>query len=390
MANPKSFSPEDIIKSQQEFVDNWFDTARRTFGGDASPKMSPFFANPYQTMWQSNSANDVQDFFARFTRAGQDYFKMAEGFSGFSQGQEALQQMSENWIKQMSYGLSQIINQPIPTLDDIYERHASFWDMPHDMISRTMSTLFPFPGDFFKAFNPEGLHRMPGDIHGHLDQFLATPAVGYTRESQEQYQDIARLMLSYQKALHEYNVSMSEVGLEALSLFQTRLMEKVGSAQTPESFNEIYSLWTEVAEEVYGAFVMTEEYTELYGKLINSMMAVKQQTAKMTDEIFETYNLPSRKEVNTLNERLQETRRHHARELAALQEKVSDLEKSSSKKVARKPATKKTVTKKNTAKKSVRKTAAKKKTVKKAVKKTTKKSVAKKSVKKTTAKRRGR
>lgn len=396
MANQKSFSPEDIIQSQQEFINNWFKTAQGSFGNSAAQTMPPFFSNPFQSMWQNNPANDMQDFMSRFTKAGQDYFNMAEGMTSFMPGANSLQQMSEGWIKQMTYGLNKIMEQPVPTLDDLYDKHVAFWDMPQDMFGRTLSTLFPFPGDFFKAFSPEGRPRMPGDIHGHLDQFLATPSIGYTRESQDQYKDLARLMLAYQQAMHEYNAAMSKVGLNALSLLQERLTENYAAQQkSPESFKEIYALWTEVAEEVYGEYVMTEEYTELYGKLINAMMAVKKQTAKMTDEIFEAYNLPTRKEVNTLNERLQETRRQHAKDIAALQETIDELARSRGTKTAKKVAAKKTASKKKpaTKNKAVAKKTVKKATKKAAAKKTSKKPVkkaTKKVTKKTTAKRRGR
>ena len=37
-----------------------------------------------------------------------------------------------------------------------------------------------------------------------IDRFLSVPGVGYTRESQEQYQRLSRLLLDYQQALRDW------------------------------------------------------------------------------------------------------------------------------------------------------------------------------------------
>jgi class III poly(R)-hydroxyalkanoic acid synthase PhaE subunit len=169
------------------------------------------------------------------------------------------------------------------------------------------------PGDVFRALRPEGLTRAPGDIHGRLDQFLSSPALGYTRESQEKYQKLHRVMLHYQKAMHDYNIAMSKVNLEAVELFQRKMHQLSETDTEITSVKELYVLWVDACEEVYAEYAMSDSYAALYGELVNSLMAVKRQTSRIIDEFLESMNMPTRKEVSTLHKRVQETRRDYNR-----------------------------------------------------------------------------
>lgn len=299
MTEANHFSPKNIIETQRKLVESWFDLAQKNMNGnDQKLDNAP-----------ENFPDSWQGFVSRMTQAGNNYFGMANNFSEISKEGGTIQQACANWIDQMSKGFSNMMTQSAPNLNDITKNPSAFWDMPQDTCNRAFSTLFPFPGDFFRAFRPEGLNRMPGDIHGHLDQFLSIPSVGYTRESQDKYKNYINLIFDYQKELHVYNTAMSKVGMEALSVFQTRLLNTENNEETPASFKAIYDLGTTVAEEIYGAYVITDEYSEIYGRVVNSMMAVKRQTAKMADEMFEAFNLPTRKEINTLQKRVQDMHR---------------------------------------------------------------------------------
>jgi class III poly(R)-hydroxyalkanoic acid synthase PhaE subunit len=320
MANPDYFSPEAIIENQKKFMESWFNFAQ----GAGSQAFNP-----------ANTQDDIfgpwQDMANRMMNAGKGYMEMAERFAGTAGDGLTLQQVWQDWAEQMSGFFSQIMAQPSPELKDAQHGPAAFWDMPQDVMNRAFSTIFPFPGDFLRAFRPEGLTRMPGDIHGHLDQFLSTPSVGYTRESQEQYKALGRLMIEYQAAMYEYNMAMAKVGQEAVVAFQARAAQKFTEPEADLSFKAMHNLWTQTAEEIYGAYVMTEEYTKIYGTVVNKMMAVKKQTARMVDEVFEAFNLPTRKEINTLHKRVQEIRRQSdfdmAQEIDSLKEKIAALEK---------------------------------------------------------------
>jgi hypothetical protein len=60
---------------------------------------------------------------------------------------------------------------------------------------------------------------------------------------------------------------------------------------------------------VYGEQVMTPEYAKLHGSLVNSLMKLKQCLGHMVDETLGGLNMPTRRELRTLQDRLQESRR---------------------------------------------------------------------------------
>jgi class III poly(R)-hydroxyalkanoic acid synthase PhaE subunit len=81
-------------------------------------------------------------------------------------------------------------------------------------------------------------------------------------------------------------------------------------------------------EEVYGEQVMTPEYAGIHGRLVNALMATKKHFSQMVDENLGALNMPTRSEIRTLQDRLQETRRENKQlrqELEQLQDKLEAL-----------------------------------------------------------------
>lgn len=317
----------------------------------------------------------LQDFFDKLIGMGKSYFSMAERVAGMPGNNQKAGDAVSDWLDQMrkacdAWGAS-LGAQQDPHMRDF----MSFWDMPLDTWQRTMSSFSPFPGDFLKALHPEGADAMAGDMREHLDRFLSMPGVGYSRESQEQYQHLARLVLDYQKAMQDYAIALSKVGVKSTDRFQEKLAETTASDGPVSSLRAFYDLWVDACEEVYGDFAMTDEYSEMYGEMVNALMAVKHHGSLLVDEMLESMNMPTHREINTLHRRHHETRR----DLRALRNEVEqlrdELRGSSTAQTARttrkKAPTRKTATKKTTPAKSVapKKRAAKKTTARKTTQK---------------------
>jgi Poly(R)-hydroxyalkanoic acid synthase subunit (PHA_synth_III_E). len=135
---------------------------------------------------------------------------------------------------------------------------------------------------------------------------------------------------------------------------------------------EIYDLWVDCNEKAYAELVYTDKYSELYGRLSNSLLAVKQHQGKAMDKILAKMNIPTRQGMKSVLKRVQEMKRAQSKsdtkitnlenELQALRELIKDEK---TKPAAAKPRTT------TAAKKTIKKDA--KKVVKKAAKKTSKK-----------------
>jgi polyhydroxyalkanoate synthase subunit PhaE len=170
---------------------------------------------------------------------------------------------------------------------------------------------------------------MPHDaVKGHVDKVLSAPGLGYTREEQSQYQDLIRRSMDYQQALQEYMGFYSGVGVKAVERMRDYMQSVIESGKTIDSARAIYDNWVTCCEAVYGEEVSTPEYARIHGHLVNSQMALKHRMAVMVDEYLGAMNMPTRSELRTLQDRLQETRRENKRimrELHALQHAVAGV-----------------------------------------------------------------
>ena len=120
---------------------------------------------------------------------------------------------------------------------------------------------------------------------------------------------------------------------------------------------ELYDLWVECSEEVYAKNVLTDEYAEMHGEMVNALMALKHQGAQMMDDLAGALNMPTRQEMDTIHLRFQTSRRNNQtlrKEVATLKarqdeqsnqidrllNKVEELEKGTIPKVKKKSANK--------------------------------------------------
>ena len=168
-----------------------------------------------------------------------------------------------------------------------------------------------------------------GENFDELNQALSMPGIGFFRESQEKQQAGIKLAMAYQQSNHLFNQSFLRVSIESLQSFQKLLTELTQNdkAETPHSLRALYDLWVDVSERCYADYAMSEEYQRLYGDMVNRLMKLKKHYSEMHDEVMASMNLPSRKEIDTMQQRLQETRRDNRalrRELRELREMLTD------------------------------------------------------------------
>lgn len=376
MTNSNPFSPESWLDSQRRYWDAWMDMTRQassTVENEQTPD------NPWATgldqWWKavspmtSGSAPLLQDFFDKLIGMGKSYFSMAERVAGMPDDESKVGDAVSDWLDQIrtacdAWGTSLGMQQD-PQMRDF----MSFWNMPMDTWQRTASSFSPMPGDFLKALHPEGADALAGDMRDHMDRFLSMPGVGYSRESQEQYQHLARLVLDYQKAMQDYAIAMSKVGVKSTDRFQEKLKEATSSDEPVTSLRDFYNLWVDACEETYGEYSMSAEYSEMYGEMVNALMAVKHHGSLLVDEMLESMNMPTHREINTLHHRLHEMRRNYR----SLREEVEQLRDERQRPpAAATPSTKAPPRKKSAAKKTAaaqpaarKKSTTKKRTVKK-------------------------
>ncbi len=343
------FWNDDWMETQQKYWQQWTelsmkamerrDRAANPWGSGSSP-----WENALDHWWQAlaPATPDMgKGFMEKMLGQGKMYFRMAEDLIGRT-GNNG--DMGEAMDASLS-DLREAFSGGMQGGDDALHKMMAFWEMPFDNWQRMVSSLSLTPGD--------ALRNMPHDqVKDGLNRFLSAPGLGYSREEQSQYQDLLRKNMDYQKALHDYMQFFSSLGTKAVDRMRQRLKGVSKEDQTIDSARGLYDLWVGACEEVYGEQVMTPEYAAINGKLVNALMALKQRMSIQVDEALGALNMPTRSELRTLQDRMQESRRENkalCRDLEELREQVAALgERTAPVAAARKIPVRRKTTKKKT------------------------------------------
>lgn len=311
----------DWMETQQKYWQQWTDMSMKAMGGKA-PSANPW-ENAMDHWWQAiapNAPDATSGFMEKMMEQGKMLFHMTEQFTkNMGDGSEMT-----DWSSAMEKTFADMQNAfggGMQQGDDAMHKMMAFWEMPFDNWQRMVSSLSLTPGD--------ALRNMPHDqVNDGLNRFLSAPGLGYSREEQGQYQDLMQRAMEYQKALQEYTQFFSNLGIKSVDRMRGKMTELSEQDKVVDSARGLYDMWVNCCEEVYGEQVMTPEYAVIHGKLVNALMALKHRMSIMVDETLGTMNMPTRSEVRTLQDRLQETRRDNKalrRELTALKERVEAL-----------------------------------------------------------------
>lgn len=323
------------LNSQQNYWKAWADMAQRGMKAPEAPK-NPL-ADGLTQWWQTVAPMAPpagREVFDKLMEVSKGYYTMAERFMSGAQakpdgGMEAingwLDGMQKMWGDWSQMGSAFRPEGMFP--HDQFKGLTTFWDLPMDTWNRLAANVMPMPGDFTQAFHPEGGNPM----HQQVNKFLSIPAVGYSRESQEQYQILAQRQMDYMAATQAYQMAFGKLGMESAKGFQAALQERVKEGKPISSLRELYDQWVEMSEAAYAEFVMTQEYQTLYGRLVNTLLALKHQMARMVDQTLEAMHMPTHAEISTLQCRQQELRRDNLKlhkELKSMQAQLEALHQS--------------------------------------------------------------
>jgi class III poly(R)-hydroxyalkanoic acid synthase PhaE subunit len=306
------------FNAQQQFVDAWSDMAK---SGAGNKSQSDLWAQSFD-LWRNASGAQVQpDFQQAMDKCmdmGKGYFAMAEQVSkNMSAGAEPAEAINQ-WMEQLKQSLQQFGS--MPGFDgSAINGFMKQWFNPGSSWQQMAAGLAPMN---------QGAWQMPGmtpsfnlgEMIDPLGTMLEAPGVGYFREPQAKQQKGLQLGLEYQQANQAFNQAFLRVATESIQGFQARIL-KVDADSAPKSLREIYDLWVDVSEEHYAEFAMSEEYQELYGDMVNRLMIMKKHYSEIADDTLRAMNLPNTREVDTMQERLQQVRRDNF----ALKKEISEI-----------------------------------------------------------------
>ena len=326
------------LNAQQQFVDSWSDMAKSGVPGNSS--QSDLWAQSFDLWRKASGAQvqpDVQQAMNKCMDMGKGYFAMAEQITKNMGAGAAPAEAINQWMDQLKQSLQQFGSMPGFNgggANDFMKQ----WFNPTSSWQQMTAGLMPMNQGAWQipGMNMAGVMNTPsfnlGEMIDPLGTLLEAPGVGYFREPQAKQQKGMQLALEYHQANQAFNQAFMRVATESIQSFQARLL-KIDTDTAPKSLRELYDLWVEISEEHYAEFAMGEEYQELYGDMVNRLMIMKKHYSEIADDMLRAMNLPNTREVDTMQERLQQVRRDNF----ALKKEISEI-KSMLQQVMAKPA----------------------------------------------------
>jgi class III poly(R)-hydroxyalkanoic acid synthase PhaE subunit len=297
------------FKAQQKFVESWSDMAKTSTPANEASQ-SDLWAQSFE-LWRKACSGqtqpEIQQAMNKCLDMGKGYFAMAEQVSKSMANDANPVEGINQWMEQLKQSLQQFGGMPgfdgTGANDFMKQWFAptSSWQQMAAAMTPMNQATWQMPGMNTSVFNM-------GEAIDPLGKVLSSPGIGYFREPQEKQQKGAQLALEYHQANQAFNQAFLQISLESIQGFQTRLL-KLDTGTAPKSLRELYDLWVEVSEEHYAEFAMSEEYQSLYGDMVNRLMIMKKHYSEITDDFLRAMNLPNTREVDTMQQRLQQVRR---------------------------------------------------------------------------------
>ncbi|MDD5394059.1 MAG: class III poly(R)-hydroxyalkanoic acid synthase subunit PhaE [Thiothrix sp.] len=316
---------DDMMKNwsdaQKRYWDAWSDLAKMGQAGAQAQPAIPAWTQGLEQWWKAVSPYAVPgastDAFHRVVDMGKTYMNLAENaFKAQQAGTTGVEAM-DAWMDSMESGFVACCNQL-----EAGKFSAHGFGVGQAALESWQRVLKGMGMQAFQQVGAGGFHMpMSENWQEQLSKVLGTPAVGYNRESQERLQELALLGANYQEATDDYLKAFAKQGLKSVGALRERVKTLRNEGKTINTLRELYDLWVDVNEDVYGKFAMTDEYQVVYGDMVNSLMALKKGINAELDTVYESANLPTRKDLNMAFQKQQEARRENR----ALRQQLQEL-----------------------------------------------------------------
>jgi class III poly(R)-hydroxyalkanoic acid synthase PhaE subunit len=267
----------DFLRDYQHFAQQSWDTWMRQFSPPAGATTA---ANPFAPAAASNAAQS------------EPVQRVLEGLKGYT-----------DWLQRVAGGMlggagGEPWSQPLQQMFGMFAP-------PTAAASGGTAHATPDPLGWWREWMAAATKAMPGGASAMPDWF---PSFGYGREQQAQQQSMMHAALQYAETFRHYQALLMRAHSQGLALLQHKL-GSLDPTRPVESLKALYDLWVDAAEEAYAQIALSQEFRETYAAMVNAQMQLRKQQLSQVEQLCRELGVPTRSEMDSLGERLQQLRR---------------------------------------------------------------------------------
>lgn len=124
-------------------------------------------------------------------------------------------------------------------------------------------------------YNAEYVTRMQNDISRLNKDFIENYADETTKANFQKHQEGVDCWYEYCAAAGDYFASFRTISEAATELVKEKITAMPDNKEGLENIRDFYAIWIECHDESYETHVQSEEYSRVFGRYVNSVLAIK-------------------------------------------------------------------------------------------------------------------
>jgi len=277
---------------QNQYWKSWSDATQSAADRSAQTQM-PWQAGIEQWQQMFGNAGKQSEATEHLLGSAKSYVALMQSLLQFASGKSAGSAPLQSWVDSMRQGF------------DPGGVDAALNGNPIAAMLRGI--------DGSDLLNPEKLGAQFNPLLTQVRQegmsWLHAPSFGVAREHQERYQKALVAFDDFQQALKQYNDLMLQASKRSFEILEEKLAECSEPGRQVDSMRGLYNLWVDAAEDAYAEIALSDEFSKVYGNLVNAQMRVRANLQAEAERLSAEWGMPTRTELDSVHRQLHELRR---------------------------------------------------------------------------------
>jgi len=185
------------------------------------------------------------------------------------------------------------------------EQRARFFAEGAGALQQQFAALWVAASTAMPAAGMGGAFPAMGGFPGGAAAF-GMPALGPAREQQEAWQKIAQLVTRCHQAQMQVSSQWNDIIGKSLHELSERLAPRLKAGAAPGSMKEVYDLWVDAAESVYGQAARAGAFVQAQAELTNATSQLRSAQRELIEDWARQFDLPTRSELNSIHQQLRD------------------------------------------------------------------------------------